>query len=146
MTLFIKFVKNITHNTERPHTAHLSSSCGLSHVKYDVYIDVENEIEGFHDLINKRPDLDKYIYHGWKQCALTGGSDSILNHHREDIVKMNASSSSKEVDLEKRTQLDKLFCNESVSSLVYNHFYEDYKLLSKFTNFPFADKSHVCLK
>ena len=139
---FTTFVKSYTTIRGRwsegfQHTGDAVKYCGLKHVEYDHYVDVDNIGLGLKKIIEARPDLESYLTTGWENCThdndpslITG---KVKQPHQSDDYKENA---------ERRKKLhDSWFCDNETRSQIYHRYFQDYFIYRHKLNYTV----HTCL-
>jgi hypothetical protein len=71
--------------------------CGLKHVKYDHYVDIDNIGPGLREIIASRPDLAPYITTGWEECTINK-SGSLLTGVSDQPHRLKSGSDVDKVD------------------------------------------------
>ena len=119
------------------HTGDAVKYCGLKHVKYDHYIDIDRMGVGLEKFLQARPEFTVHLTTGWENC--TYNSDPSL---LTGMVKQSHQAENFTDNLARKNKLhDSWFCDKSTSSNVYHRYQHDYLIYRNELNYT----PHECL-
>ena len=104
------------------HSIPQTKYCGLSHLKYDHYLDVKNKLVELRSVLNSS-DND-VLSSGWDNCT-AGARNSILG----------STLKSPHVSKVRFTEWHEIYCTQQNVDLISKKFEEDYKVLGPVMNY-----------
>lgn len=109
------------------HTAGFAySTCGLEHVKYDHYVDIEDFGPQLRQALHGKPEVLARLENGWENCT-RNHTPSLVDS--ESATGHTAHITDEETLQEKNARLDQIYCNATTAAAVADRYSLDYILL-----------------